>query len=65
MFIATTRNSKGPGCEYRLLEVKFCEYVIRGSPPPHPDLLAFTSIKQTYKITVDEATSPILESPGV
>jgi len=47
------------------LEVKFYEYVIRGISPPHPDLLAFTSIKQAYKIPVDKATSPILEGPGV
>ena len=64
MFIATRRNSNGPGGECRLLEVIFCEYVIRGSTPPHPDLLAFTNIKQAYKITVDKATSPILEGPG-
>ena len=35
----------GPGGEYRLLEVKFCEYAMRGSPPPHRVLLVFSDKK--------------------
>ena len=38
---------------------------MQGALPPNPTLLAFTNIKQTHTVTVDRATSPILEGMGV
>jgi hypothetical protein len=55
----------GSGGEYRLLEVPFCEYVMRGSTPPHPALLVFSSKERTYAITVNISIVRILEAPGV
>ena len=54
----------GPGGEYRLLEVLFCEYAMRGSPRPHPALLVFSNTKWTYAVTVDISIVGILEGPG-
>ena len=46
------------------LRALFCECAMRGAQPPHPTLLVFTNIKQTYTVTVENGTSPTLEGPG-
>jgi len=43
----------GPGDEYRLSEVPFGEYAMRGSKRPHPALLMSPSTNWTYAVTVD------------
>jgi len=55
----------GPGGEYRLSEVSFCEYAMRGSPGPHPTLLVSPSTKWTYAVTVDIIYRANLGGPGV
>ena len=37
---------------------------MQGALPPDPTILVFTNIKQAYTVTVDKATSPILEGPA-
>ena len=46
------------------LRVLFCEYAMQGATPPHPMLLVFINTKQTYTVTVEKVTLPILEGPG-
>ena len=55
----------GPGGECRLFEVKFCEYAMRGSLPPHPALLVSSNTEWTDAATVDICILHILEAPGV
>ena len=54
----------GPGGEYRLLEVQFCEYAMRGSTRAHPTLLVSSHMKTTYAVTVDMHIVGISEGPG-
>jgi len=58
-------NLRGPGGEYRLLEVPFCEYAILGSPGSHPALLVSSCAKWTYAFMVKQSTVRISEAPGV
>jgi len=45
--------SEGPWGEYRLLEVPFCEYAMRGGPGPHPTLLRSPSNKHISLSTLN------------
>ena len=54
----------GPGGVLAGLMASFCEYAIQDALPPHSTLLAFTSTKQAFSVTVDQETSPILEARG-
>jgi len=55
----------GPGGEYCLFEVPFCEYAMRGSPRPHPALLVSSNMKLTHTVTADKTIVGISEGPGV
>ena len=54
----------GSGVGHRLLEVPFCEFVMRGSPSPHSALLVFSNTKWTYAVTVGISIVRVLEAPG-
>ena len=54
-----------PGGEYRLFEVPFCEYAMRGSPRAHPTLLVCSNTKRSYAATADKSIVSISEGPGV
>ena len=62
---ARRRFLRGPRGEYHLSEVPFCEYVMRGSPVPHPTLLVFIYIKCPDAAMVGISTVRISEAPGV
>ena len=62
---AHRRYLGGPGSEYRVFEVSFCEYAMRGSPRPHPSLLVSSNMKWTYTVTADMPIVGISEGPGV
>ena len=55
----------GTGGEYRLFEVPFCEYAMRGGPRPHPALLVSSCTKWVYAVMVDTSIVGISEGPGV
>ena len=54
----------GSGGKNRLLEVPFCDYVMRGSPRPHPTLLVFSDTKCSHAATVDIFIVGISEAPS-
>jgi len=56
---------EGPRGEYRLFEVPFCEYAMRGSPRPHPTLIVPSNTKWAYAFTGDMPVVGFSESPGV
>ena len=51
--------------EYRLSEVPFGEYAIRGSPRPHPALLVLSNTLWMYATPTDMSLVGISEGPGV
>ena len=55
----------GPGGEYRLFEVLFCEYAMRDSQRPQPTLLVSSNTKWAYAATADMSVKSISEGPGV
>ena len=62
--ISTVRISEGPGGEYRLLKVPYCEYAMRGSKRPHPVLIVSSSTKWSYAVLFDISTVRILDAAG-
>jgi len=57
-------NLGGPGGEYCLFEVPFCECAMRGSPRPHPALLESSCTKRAYAVTADMPIVGISEGLG-
>ena len=62
---AHRRYLGGPESEYRLSEVSFCDYAMRGSPRIHPALLVSSCTKLTYVVMLDISTARISEGPEV
>ena len=56
--------SKAPGVDYRLFEVPFCEYAMRGSSGQNPALLVSSCTKWTSAVTVEIPFTGISEGPG-
>ena len=55
----------GHGDEYRFWGALFCEYAMRGAPPPHPLQLVSSNMKCTYTITANMSSLRILEATGM
>ena len=62
---ALRRYLGGPGGEYRVFEVPFCEHAMRVSPGSHPTLLVSSCTKQAYAVMMDVSTVRVSECPGV
>ena len=63
--VSTVRISEAPEVNIAYWRFQFCEYAMRGSQGPHPELLASSSTKWSYVAMFEISTMRILEAPGV